>query len=793
MTQGEPYRPEMALWLELPAGRVIHVEIDDPGQPPVSFGESLRQAIKSPMSGSSRIPDRVRVESDALAQEVCRVLPGVEVVVAPTPEIRRVLERLQEMPPVDVEAAEPSYLEDGRVSAKAVGNLFTIAADLYDIAPWDLVEDDQQLRVDIPEYGIEGGCLSIIGALGESFGLLLFPSGAACAQFGRGAENRRPGAPLDLGGRVLALDFEERRNLPASMRREVKAHKWPLADSRIYPVVHHRERDGALRPLTEQDIKVITAVALGVVAFCQRHEAEMEAGGLELPVCESFTHALSDDVEVRLTLPYEAYQEFEIVPRSRGRGAEGSPSSSTGSPGFTPVRSEKVGRNDPCPCGSGKKYKRCCLLTRESASASPDDGAANDRGIKPSPLHDLDERLVARIATYAAGRFGPDWFRSAISHFFNQDPGALAGPWALHGHAIEGKTVAQWYAEEHGANLTLAESAWLEAQRSSWLSVWEVQDVDPGRSVTLLDLLTGERRVVQETLASRSLGPRDSVLARVVDCEGVSVFCGLYPRALPPREAASVVAQARGKLRRKSNVPIDRVRDPAIGRYLVSRTEAELERSDGAGKVRPALKNSDGDDLLMATDTYACRPADIPKIEQTLRRANDIVDDGRLARGGRGFTILRTVGGKRPVDGATVLGRIELEPGSMRVETNSLPRANAVRLRLESLLGPLVERLGRALDDPGEHIGASSGAAPPPTPPELVALVAQSKAKHYSTWIDTPLPALEGRTPREAVRSSLGRKLTDVLLKEMEWREARQPKGERFDFSEIRGQLGLGS
>ncbi len=23
-------------------------------------------------------------------------------------------------------------------------------------------------------------------------------------------------------------------------------------------------------------------------------------------------------------------------------------------------RGEKVGRNDPCPCGSGKKYKKCC-------------------------------------------------------------------------------------------------------------------------------------------------------------------------------------------------------------------------------------------------------------------------------------------------------------------------------------------------------------------------------------------------------------------------------------------------
>src|ERR1039457_5988341 len=24
-------------------------------------------------------------------------------------------------------------------------------------------------------------------------------------------------------------------------------------------------------------------------------------------------------------------------------------------------RTMKAGRNDPCPCGSGKKYKKCCL------------------------------------------------------------------------------------------------------------------------------------------------------------------------------------------------------------------------------------------------------------------------------------------------------------------------------------------------------------------------------------------------------------------------------------------------
>jgi len=29
-------------------------------------------------------------------------------------------------------------------------------------------------------------------------------------------------------------------------------------------------------------------------------------------------------------------------------------------PKAQPVKSAKVGRNDPCPCGSGKKYKKCC-------------------------------------------------------------------------------------------------------------------------------------------------------------------------------------------------------------------------------------------------------------------------------------------------------------------------------------------------------------------------------------------------------------------------------------------------
>jgi preprotein translocase subunit SecA len=52
---------------------------------------------------------------------------------------------------------------------------------------------------------------------------------------------------------------------------------------------------------------------------------------------------------------------------SRGEAAQGGGGKTESGKGVT-IRREgkKVGRNDPCPCGSGRKYKRCCLLKEEA-------------------------------------------------------------------------------------------------------------------------------------------------------------------------------------------------------------------------------------------------------------------------------------------------------------------------------------------------------------------------------------------------------------------------------------------
>lgn len=56
----------------------------------------------------------------------------------------------------------------------------------------------------------------------------------------------------------------------------------------------------------------------------------------------------------------------------------------------------KTGRNDPCPCGSGAKYKRCCLPRDEAAAAE----TAATRAAEQPPPRDraMRDALVERLA-----------------------------------------------------------------------------------------------------------------------------------------------------------------------------------------------------------------------------------------------------------------------------------------------------------------------------------------------------------------------------------------------------------
>ena len=99
--------------------------------------------------------------------------------------------------------------------------------------------------------------------------------------------------------------------------------------------------------------------SIGLHAYAQRDPVAM----YRLTGADMFDEMIADIREstVRMVLsvmpkPKEEIKRVQVAnPLIEGFAGGKAPAKKA------PVKkTEKVGRNDPCPCGSGKKYKKCC-------------------------------------------------------------------------------------------------------------------------------------------------------------------------------------------------------------------------------------------------------------------------------------------------------------------------------------------------------------------------------------------------------------------------------------------------
>jgi hypothetical protein len=440
-----------------------------------------------------------------------------------------------------------------------------------------------------------------------------------------------------------------------------------------------------------------------------------------------------------------------------------------------------VGRNDPCPCGSGLKYKKCHRPLDEAARpVAPEEGR--------STLHDLDNRFVARVAEWALDRFKEDFDLDELDHAF---PEIAAGgaeffiPWSVYHYPVRGLPPFEWYARENASMLSRRERDWIEAQRGAWMSVWEVRECVPGKSMVLADLLTGEQRLVQEASASRGLVVRDAMLTRVVDLGADSILIGTHTWPLPPVEAADVVDVVRRDLRRKLPLPVELLREAGAIFVLAGRWhQAVFERNERLLDP-PKLRNTSGDPIRLVTDRYRFIDSTRGAVEAALASIKDASDVEREADGTSVVAFQK---------GDTVTGTAFVSGEELRLETNSRRRAAALRRKVENACRELLTDHQRSEVDPWDALDEVDDLETNERvrSADEAALIREEKARHYATWPDTPLPFLGNKTPRQAARSRRGREELAVLLKQMENREARQEAETRFDVGILRRELGIG-
>jgi hypothetical protein len=216
-----------------------------------------------------------------------------------------------------------------------------------------------------------------------------------------------------------------------------------------------------------------------------------------------------------------------------------------------------------------------------------------------------------------------------------------------------------------------------------------------------------------------------------------------------------------------------------------------LREEEAAAAAPKKLVNTDGEAVVMTTDHFELEAAGHAEVRARLVRIEGVEHEEDGEAGAR-FTVFKQGNAMHAHWDNTVLAHLTLGSDRLRLETNSVERADRLRARLEAGCGALLRHRMREHADPLSSARSARESTPrSEPPPEALQALRELKARHYATWIDTPVPALGGRTPRQAARTQRGREQVDVILRSMENGEHRAGGGTPFDFGPLRRGLGL--
>jgi len=503
----------------------------------------------------------------------------------------------------------------------------------------------------------------------------------------------------------------------------------------------------------------------------------------------------------------------------------------------------KVGRNESCPCGSGKKYKVCCGAAPETESPQILAWRRLSRAIQ-----DHVPKLLSFIAeSYGPGAIAEAWEEFTLwvdAPFDPESPQVtLFYPWLFHvwrpepiDTGVEARCLhsippTQAYLIAQGKGMDQLLYRYLSACLDSPFGFFEIISADPGHGMQMREILTETTCEVLERSASGSLTPGDIVYGMVVECDGISMLEASAPVALPTRVKFVIVdhreqlledeawerEEALKAMAEDESVADDAFSDDGLEQVGAEQTlnidpagatdddtglhKSALMRYDFDNRelywdlvlpllnpAPPQLHNTDGDRLSMQRLIFAIDSAAaafealkglaVGQSEEELLQGAEYAADGELRR--VAFNWTKRGNSRHKGWETTVLGHIDIEGTQLAAEVNSGERAAEFKRLVRERMGEKARYRVTEIQSM-ERLLAEARAKPPRADtqvdrdqaalmalPEVQAQLRGMMARHYEAWVDEKLPALQGKTPREAVRTAAGREKVEALIRDIE-------------------------
>ena len=392
--------------------------------------------------------------------------------------------------------------------------------------------------------------------------------------------------------------------------------------------------------------------------------------------------------------------------------------------------SSDIRRNDPCPCGSGRKYKKCCLVRQQDESR---------REAAARSARERRDEVVGHALEWL-GRHHHDALFAAFAEFESAavDDGRplsesddeylkmQALEWALAEGVteIEGREVRlRDLVLEAEIVLEADQRRWLERATEEPLRLWKVVGVRPGEGLELQDLLDEGAETVwaTERAGSRSLRRTDVIAARLARWDDGWEIAALY--GIPDQEVLGLLSRIEDEV---GTGGIDPRQARRVGRLIRDFWVRLFTRR----QPKPYIIDSGGDPIELTTDHW--QVVDEDELKRRLAAEPDVVgtrEDGwsRLQdpEAETSRTLLALNPGKRP-------DRLEVFARTRKL-------ADEGRLWLEGVAGRSLRFLTREIVDPMSERVLEGGARG-----------GRSMAVESSRIGDETPPGPEGEIPPES-------------------------------------------
>ena len=480
-------------------------------------------------------------------------------------------------------------------------------------------------------------------------------------------------------------------------------------------------------------------------------------------------------------------------------------------------------RNDPCPCGSGKKFKHCHGKPARQKPPSSEDTAWRRLRAALDGFPTTMLRFVRNVYGDAALAEAWDEF-----HLWEEDAPAfdpesphlqLFMPWFFHrwspdpaetlvpDTALHGREPTRVLLERRARRLDPSLKGYLEECIVTPFTFHEILNVDPGRGFLVREVFTGDQRQVLERSASRTMVAGDVLFGQLVTAEGITLMEACAPHVLPPGDKIELI-DLRERL--TANGPLD---PEDLCEWDIELREEYLYRMEVLrSPPTPHLHNTDGEPVVFHSLSFEISSAQeafealkhlaFDETEEELLAEAELDGEGKVRRVSFAWKVAGNSVNKSWDN--TVLGHIEIEENRLEVNVNSQGRADRFREIVEDRY-PAARHTGTEVETVEEGLARRKAEGEPPADadadadadslahhPEVQARIQSMMAEHYEDWVEEGIPALGGLSPMEAVKDKSGREKVEALITQIERQGRRMsPPLDEAITRRMRERLGL--